>query len=94
MTYHAADLFLLSVIHVKHLGGQILSRLLQGPELHSERLLDFMGVTLIPSLVDSRVPDGDKISLGELLPHEINNLELDASAVGKLLGYYTVHRRR
>lgn len=83
MTYHVADLFLFSVIHVKDLGGQILSRLLQGPEFHSERLLDFMRVALIPSLVDSRVPHGDKISLGELLADEINNLELDRISGGQ-----------
>ena len=69
-----ASLFL--VVHMKQFNGQILSRLLETPELHSELLLDFMRVALIPSLINSRVSYGDKVSLGEFLANEVNHLEL------------------
>jgi hypothetical protein len=77
MRYHLSDLFLFFVIHFKQFGAQILNCLLQGPELHSELLLDFKGVALVSSLIDSRMPYRDKISLGKLFANEIDNLELN-----------------
>jgi len=53
-----------------------LNCLSQRSKLHSELLFDLVGVTLVPSLVDPRMSNGDKIPLRELFTDEINNLPL------------------